>query len=477
MGYVAVIDVGKTNAKLAIVDVASRQELDVSTQANAVLPGPPYPHFDIKGLWDFFVSNLTAFASRYRIDALSVTTHGASIVLLDKAGNLATPVLDYEFNGPDSTRDQYEKIKPSVDVTGSPKLPGGLNSGAQLFWLFAKFPELKESVSTILTYPQYWSYRLCGVLANEVTSLGCHTDLWLPQEKTFSTLVDDLNIKDKMANVLLPTDMLGTVLPNVAEQTGLAKTTRVYCGIHDSNASLYSHLLDRQPPFTVISTGTWVICMSMDKYTGFDEPASDVLLNVNALGNPVPSGRFMGGREYDYLCNKYNVNSESSSSLEVFDAESVRTVIDRSAIILPAVEKGSGPYPQLQYQWTVDPMMLSEMERNVAISFYLAMMTSVCLKSIRANGDLIIEGPFAANPHYCSMLCAVTANKVIGTKSGSTGTSVGAALVTIEKTPKTELSTESQYVDLATAGLMPELRAYAERWYELTQKHITVSGA
>ena len=27
-------------------------------------------------------------------------------------------------------------------------------------------------------YPQYWAYRLTGVLANEVTSLGCHTDLW-----------------------------------------------------------------------------------------------------------------------------------------------------------------------------------------------------------------------------------------------------------------------------------------------------------
>ena len=36
-------------------------------------------------------------------------------------------------------------------------------------------------------YPQYWAYRLTGVLANEVTSLGCHTDLWDYRAGDFST--------------------------------------------------------------------------------------------------------------------------------------------------------------------------------------------------------------------------------------------------------------------------------------------------
>ena len=29
------------------------------------------------------------------------------------------------------------------------------------------------------------------------------------------------------------------------------------------------------------------------------DPARDTLINVNALGDPVPSARFMGGRELD----------------------------------------------------------------------------------------------------------------------------------------------------------------------------------
>lgn len=34
-------------------------------------------------------------------------------------------------------------------------------------------------------YPQYWALRLTGIAANEVTSLGCHTDLWNPWTADF----------------------------------------------------------------------------------------------------------------------------------------------------------------------------------------------------------------------------------------------------------------------------------------------------
>ena len=44
--------------------------------------------------------------------------------------------------------------------------------------------------AAIVTYPQYWSFRLTGVSATEVTSLGAHTDLWKPEARDYSTLVD-----------------------------------------------------------------------------------------------------------------------------------------------------------------------------------------------------------------------------------------------------------------------------------------------
>lgn len=297
--HVAVIDIGKTNAKLALVDRADLSEIAVVTRPNRVLPGPPYPHFDVEGHWTFLLDALARFHADHGIDAISVTTHGACAALLDEDGGLATPILDYEFDGPTTVAAEYDAIRPPFGETGSPRLAGGLNLGAQLHWLFGNDGGLPGRTRTIVTYPQYWAHRLTGVAASDVTSLGCHTDLWNPRRGCFSSLVHRLGIADRIAPARRPAEILGPLLPEVARRTGLRPETPVCCGIHDSNASLLPHILSRRPPFSVVSSGTWTVCMSVGGNETPLDPARDVLVNVNAVGDPVPSARFMGGREHD----------------------------------------------------------------------------------------------------------------------------------------------------------------------------------
>ena len=221
--------------------------------------GGPYPHYDIEGLWAFTLEALAAFAEAPGYDAISITTHGASAALLAADGSLALPVIDYEHEYPKHVRDAYDRLRPPFEETFSPRLSGGLNVGAQIHYQKTVFPDDFSRVRTILTYPQYWAWRLTGVAANEVTSLGCHTDLWRPRQGTYSSLVDALDIRDRMAPIRSAFDVLGPVLPETAGLLGLAASVPVYCGIHDSNASLLPHLIGNEPPFSVVSTGTWVI--------------------------------------------------------------------------------------------------------------------------------------------------------------------------------------------------------------------------
>lgn len=197
--HVAVIDIGKSNAKLALVDTADLSEIGVTTRPNRVLSGPPWPHFDLEGHWEFLLDALARFHRDHGIDAISVTTHGASAVLLDEGGGLAAPMLDYEHPGPDNLADAYDRVRPPFEETGSPRLRLGLNLGAQLHWQFQTDPGLKARTATIVTYPQYWGFRLTGVAATDVSSLGCHTDLWNPHEGRFSSLVDRLGIAERIA--------------------------------------------------------------------------------------------------------------------------------------------------------------------------------------------------------------------------------------------------------------------------------------
>ena len=138
--HVLVIDIGKTNAKLVLVDTGTLAELDVLTRPNRVLPGPPYPHADIEGLWAFIVDGARRLHSRHRVDAVVATTHAATAALIDANGDLALPVLDYEHAGPDDVADLYDALRPQFEETGSPRLPAGLESRSPAVLAGAKLP-------------------------------------------------------------------------------------------------------------------------------------------------------------------------------------------------------------------------------------------------------------------------------------------------------------------------------------------------
>src|SRR5690606_32850430 len=126
---VAVLDVGKTNVKAVVVDTATGRELAARTRPNRVLTEGPHPHFDVDGIFAFFLEALRVLHGGFGFGAISVTAHGACGALLTDEG-LALPVLDYEHRYPADIDAAYDAIRPPFAETFSPRLPGGLNLGA-----------------------------------------------------------------------------------------------------------------------------------------------------------------------------------------------------------------------------------------------------------------------------------------------------------------------------------------------------------
>ena len=443
---VAVIDIGKTNAKVALVDLATLSEIALRRVANAPVRQAPYPHHDVEALWTFILDSLADLNRERRIDAISITTHGATGALVDAAGELVLPVLDYEFDGPEQLAADYDAVRPPFAETGTPRLPIGLNLGAQFFWQQKRFPAEFARAAVMLMYPQYWALRLTGVVANEVTSLGCHTDLWDPWTSDYSSLVDRMGWRRLMAPARPAKDRLGPILPAIAQRTGLDPQTPVFCGLHDSNASLLPHLLSDAPPFSVVSTGTWVVSMAVGGRKVELDAARDTLVNVNALGDPVPSARFMGGREFSLLTN---------DQPQEWSDDDVAAVLARQVLLLPSIQQGSGPFPHRAAQWhNADD--LSSGQRFAVISFYLALMTATCLELIGGDGPTTVEGPFARNPLFIRMLAAATGRPVVASET-TTGTSIGAALLasdgieTGSKSEQTEPPADRVWGDYAKA--------------------------
>lgn len=413
MQHVAVIDIGKTNAKLLLIDLATGREARVFKMPNRVLTTPPYPHFDTDALWDFLQSGLQKLAAEGPVDAISITTHGASAALVDAAGDLVLPILDYEFAGPDSLP-EYDTLRPDFAETGSPRLPGGLNVGAQLYWQAQSFPQDFARVRHILTYPQYWAMRLTGVAASEVTSLGCHTDLWNPWAGRFSSLVSRMGWQALFPKVA-PAAARFALRPDLAQKLGLAEGTPVLSGIHDSNASLLPYLAE-DAAFSVISTGTWMISLAVGGPQVALDPQRDVLVNVNAKGGPTPTARYMGGREFDMLTEGRVVEPSPQD----------RQAVLAGLMILPSLHPDTGPFPGLPLRWTDTPA--TDGQRVLAASYYTALMGAACLELIGAEGPIHVEGPFGGNPDFALMLASATGRPVIASGQ-SAGTGLGAALL------------------------------------------------
>lgn len=452
---VAVIDVGKTNGKVALFDVVEGRESHVHSTANTVLKDSPYPHYDIEGLWNFFLKSLAKIGAKERIDAIAITAHGASITLVDAEGNLALPMLDYEFDGPDTLKAEYDAVRPPFSETGSPRLVCGLNVGAQLFWQAKTFPEEFARVTSIIPYPQYWAMRLTGVRASEATSIGAHTDLWNPYAKDYSSLVDRMDWRKLMPSVGSAFDITGTLKPEIAEATGLPASTPVFSGIHDSNASLLTHLKADNPPFSVVSTGTWVICFSVGgKPVALDE-ARDTLVNVNAFGDPVPSARFMGGRVFAML--------EADPKAEITPADR-DAVLDGRIMLLPAIPDDSGPFFGRKGGWKGDAKALTPGGHLYAVSLYLGMMTAVSLELIGADGPVVVEGPLAANVTFLETLQAVTGRAVMTGGSGVTGTSAGTALLALGRDARI-----TSHSKVAALSPDPRVAAYAAEWRQISE--------
>lgn len=450
--HVAVIDVGKTNSKVTLADATESSERMLRTHGNATRADGPYPHLNAGGIWDFICDALAALNREAPIDAITITAHGSAGAFIDgnpHGDGLVLPILDYEFAGPEELGAEYDAVRPPFSESLSPRLPGGLNLGAQIFWQQRRFPDAYAAAVSYVNYPQYWAWRLAGVAATEMCSMGAHSDMWNPRKLGWSSLVDRMRWASKLAPLRSAFDRLGQIRPALASRLGLRPDVAVHCGIHDSSASLLPHLKSREPPFAVVSTGTWVILFAVGGDIDRLDPARDTLANVSAFGDPVACARFMGGREFELLT--------AGDATAPSEAE-IDHVLREQIMALPTFVAGVGPFPRGAGRWNRDAASLSAGERSAAASLYLALMTAESLALAGAAGPVVIEGPFARNALYCAALAALT-GRPVEPSSVATGTMLGTLMTATGALPKRPAATRS-----AAPLAHPALAAYGKAW-------------
>jgi len=413
---VAVFDVGKTNARIALVDPALGQEIWSARRPNQIVEDAEGRELDVVAIEHWLLAALREAPERERVVSIVPVAHGAAAVLVDHDGVvLAAP--DYEDPRFDTVAAEYTPLRDPWSLTFSPNLPHGLNLGRQLYYLQTRRAGLFERTAHILMYPQYWSWRLCGIMSTEVTSLGTHTDLWRPHEQTYSQLARKQGWARRMPSMRIASDRLGRILDGVAAATDLPATCEVACGIHDSNASYLRFLMDRErEAFTVVSSGTWTIVMTNRGDLRRLREDRDMLANVNAFGSPVATARYMGGREYEVI----------AGGAEEPTVDAVIQVISQGAIALPSFAS-AGPYAGRPGRIEGAESLVGT-QRTALATLYSALMTAQLIESLGAAGEIFVDGPLARNPLFGRLLGACVPVGTVRTYPEGGGTRVAAHL-------------------------------------------------
>lgn len=462
MRTVVVLDVGKTMTKLTLWSIGG-ELLAREVRSNEHVSGAGYAALDVDGIESWLLETLAAFARIAEIGAIIPVGHGAAAVIV-RDGKVAIPPLDYENPIPLSERRDYNLQRDPFAETGSPALPDGLNLGAQLHHLEVGDPGALKGC-TILLWPQYWAWFLSGVAASEVSSLGCHTDLWLPVARTPSKLAVNRGWSTMLPPLRSAADVLGTIRPKLAERTGLSPHVQVHCGLHDSNAALvaaraFPEIANHEA--TVLSTGTWFVAMRTPPPGADVDMAAlsedrDCLINVDAFGRIVASARFMGGREIEALTGidtrRIDIKPDQP---DLIDA--VPDAVARGAMVLPNFAAGVGPFPSAHGRWLGMPA--EQAVRRAVVSLYGALVANVALDLIGTRERILVEGRFAEAEVFVRGLASLRPDTKIYVANAHNDVSLGALrLLNPSLRPRSSLR--------LVQPLDTDLAEYQTRWREL----------
>jgi sugar (pentulose or hexulose) kinase len=429
---IAIFDIGKTNKKFFLLDETYRIVLERSVQFEEITDEEGDTCDDVQLLTTWVTKTLTEILQlkKFDVKAVNFSAYGASLVYIDEAGEVIAPLYSYLKSYPEKIKDDlYEKYGGAGKIsceTASPVL-GSLNSGMQLYRMMIEKPQLYNQIKYALHLPQYISYLISKKPVSDITSIGCHTQLWDYQKNNYHYWVTAEGLEKKLAP-LHPshtTDKInfeGKVL-----ETGI--------GLHDSSAALIPYLAVFKEPFILISTGTW--CISLNPFNNTvltnAELNKDCLCYMEYQGKPVKASRLFAGQEHEQQIKKLALHFDKP-------VEQYKKIKYSSVLIQQLQKKYSFDVPVKKNEGDMYSSVFRT--RNLAAfknyeEAYHCLLLDIMLQQHSSTklvlsgstvNRLFVDGGFSNNSIYMHLLALAFPDLEVYAASVAQATAMGAAL-------------------------------------------------
>lgn len=427
---ILIFDIGKTNKKLLLFDEKYKIVYEQSKQFEEIKDEDDFPCENIEALTNWLKESFEAIRSdkQFKIKAINFSAYGASFVYLDKDRNQILPLYNYLKPYSKKLQQQFYKKYGGESLvakqTASPVL-GNLNSGMQLYRIKYEKPEAYAQIEYALHLPQYISYVICGELTTDITSIGCHTNLWHFQNKEYHSWVKEEGLIEMFPALKDCAEIAGTVNEVVSVGTGL----------HDSSAALIPYLSSFQEPFILLSTGTWCISLNPFNHTLLSdyELHQDCLCYLSYKGHSVKASRLFAGFEHEqqtkrlseYFDKPYDYFKNIKANIDLLKKISIRTSTSKTIKESGMVGQSKFAKRKLSdfenYEAAYHRLIADIMEQQIH-------STNIVLKGTNVK-RIFVDGGFSQNPIYMHLLSEAFPDIEVYAASVPQASALGAAMV------------------------------------------------
>ncbi|HXL57921.1 MAG TPA: FGGY-family carbohydrate kinase, partial [Chitinophagaceae bacterium] len=362
----------------------------------------------------------------YTIRGVNFSAYGASLVHLNDYYKPFTPLYNYLKPYPEELRKQFYDTYGGESLvakqTASPVL-GSLNSGMQLYRLKYEKPKIFQQIKYSLHLPQYLSFIISKKVASDITSIGCHTNLWDFQKNKYHEWVKKEKIYTKLAPIFNADKIL---------RRNDTKTIPAGIGLHDSSAALIPYLSAFHEPFILLSTGTWNISLNPFNHQMLSdyELHHDCLCYLTYRGKPVKASRLFAGYEHEQQVKK--LAAHFNKAVDYYKG------VHYNVTLL-----GTNEFLQLKQTRSIAILQQSHFAERDLNDFktyeeaYHQLIADIITQQIRSTKlvlhstpvkKIFVDGGFAKNPIFMNLLAAAFPDIEVYAATITQASALGAAL-------------------------------------------------
>ena len=280
--FVIGIDVGTTSVKGMLMNGAgeivafAKQEYSLETGEGGIC------ELDAETYWKITCQIVRHLVSDSNVDkkdiaGVAFSGQGETLIVVDSEGKPLRKAIVWPDNRSveeaDEIKNRFDRQQ-VMNITGQPEVIP-MWPATRILWLKKNEPDIFRQAGKYLLVEDYLLFRLTGKYCTEHSLSSSTLYFDISQKKWWQEMSDFLGISEKQLPALYPSgEVIGTLTPEAARETGLCEATRCVTGAYDHPAGAIGSGNIRNGDVTLAIGASMAMCIALD------QPVTDYSMNL-----------------------------------------------------------------------------------------------------------------------------------------------------------------------------------------------------